>query len=96
MGYAQRSNVALSILFAATSAYWLSTRTGQLIDACNQINGARERGRERERPVAWPRTHDKRGVVFIHVVVDVVVAFVVAEMHLAWRWLATTMMTLHV
>lgn len=73
----------------------LAVHAGRPTYWCLQSDKRNQRERERERPVAWPRTHDKRGVVFIHVVVDVVVA-VVAQMHLAWRWLATTMMTLHV
>lgn len=69
---------------------------GQLIDACNQIKEGTKR------PVQLgPEPTINSAVVFIHVVADVdavVVVVVVfdSQMHLGWRWLATTMMTLHV
>lgn len=62
---------------------WLA---GQLIDACNQIK------RTQVRPVRLgPEPTTNSAVVFIHVAVDVDAVVVVAtQMHLAWRWLATT------
>lgn len=75
----------------------LSGCAGQLIDACNQIKEGTKR------PVQLgPEPTINSAVVFIHVVADVDAVVVVpvvvvdSQMHLGWRWLATTMMTLHV